>query len=205
MKKISVLIIIILTVFWYSCEKEEPVTVSASDFEVTIDENPEQDAVLGTVDGSTNQGSVIFNITSSTPEGAFAIEASTGKLTVADADLFDFETNQTLTAVVTVSNGYSRDDSGKFLPVYFEKGILENNPFEVLDQEGVGQLVTMGVNKGRKSNPEIKLGVCGEHGGEPQSIEFFHKIGIDYMSCSPYRVPIAKLAAAQAALHPLTM
>ncbi len=88
--------------------------------------------------------------------------------------------------------GYSRDDAGKFLPIYIEKGILKNDPFQVLDQEGVGQLVEMAVKKGRKTRKKIKLGICGEH------IEFCHRIGLHYVSCSPYRVPIARLAAAQA-------
>jgi len=96
--------------------------------------------------------------------------------------------------------GYSRDDAGKFLPIYIEKGILKNDPFEVLDQEGVGQLVEMACKKGRETRPNIKLGICGEHGGEPSSIDFCHRTGLDYVSCSPYRVPIARLAAAQAAI-----
>jgi pyruvate,orthophosphate dikinase len=95
--------------------------------------------------------------------------------------------------------GYSRDDAGKFLPIYIEKGLLKEDPFQVLDQEGVGQLVRMGVEKGRKTNPKLKVGICGEHGGEPSSVEFCHRVGMNYVSCSPYRVPIARLAAAQAA------
>jgi pyruvate,orthophosphate dikinase len=94
--------------------------------------------------------------------------------------------------------GYSRDDAGKFLPVYLEKGILKHDPFQVLDQEGVGQLVRMGTEKGRSTNPDLKVGICGEHGGEPSSIEFCHSVGMNYVSCSPFRVPIARLAAAQA-------
>ena len=97
--------------------------------------------------------------------------------------------------------GYSRDDAGKFLPIYIEKGLLKNDPFEVLDQEGVGQLVKMAVEKGRKTRPNIKLGICGEHGGEPSSVEFCHRTGLDYVSCSPFRVPIARLAAAQATIR----
>ena len=97
--------------------------------------------------------------------------------------------------------GYSRDDAGKFLPIYIKKGILKHDPFEVLDQEGVGQLVEMAVKKGQKTRPNIKLGICGEHGGEPSSVEFCHRAGLHYVSCSPYRVPIARLAAAQAALR----
>lgn len=97
--------------------------------------------------------------------------------------------------------GYSRDDTGVFLPVYLEKNILAVDPFQALDQEGVGQLVKMAVKKGRKTRPNIKLGICGEHGGEPSSIDFFHRTGLNYVSCSPFRVPIARLAAARSALR----
>lgn len=114
-----------------------------------------------------------------------------------EADFFSFGTND-LTQTVF---GFSRDDiEGKFLPAYLEKGILKNNPFEVLDQKGVGELVEMAVRKGRKVKKNLKIGICGEHGGEPSSVEFCHRIGLDYVSCSPYRVPIARLAAAHAAL-----
>ena len=95
----------------------------------------------------------------------------------------------------------SRDDAeGKFLTFYLEDGVLERNPFEALDQDGVGELMRIAVERGRGTKPEIKLGICGEHGGEPTSVEFCHRIGLDYVSCSPYRVPLARLAAAQAAL-----
>jgi pyruvate,orthophosphate dikinase len=95
----------------------------------------------------------------------------------------------------------SRDDAeGKFLTFYLEDGVLERNPFEVLDQDGVGDLMRIGVERGRAAKPDIKLGICGEHGGEPSSVEFCHTIGLDYVSCSPYRVAIARLAAAHAAL-----
>jgi pyruvate,orthophosphate dikinase len=96
--------------------------------------------------------------------------------------------------------GYSRDDAGKFLPVYLKKGILKNDPFQVLDQEGVGQLVKMATERGRSTRPNLKVGICGEHGGEPSSVEFCHSVGMNYVSCSPFRVPIARLAAAQAAI-----
>jgi pyruvate,orthophosphate dikinase len=113
------------------------------------------------------------------------------------ADFFSFGTNDlTQTAL-----GMSRDDAeGKFLTFYLEDGVLEDNPFEVLDQDGVGDLMRIGVDRGREAKPEIKLGICGEHGGEPSSVEFCHTIGLDYVSCSPYRVPLARLAAAQAVL-----
>ena len=120
-------------------------------------------------------------------------------LTAADrseADFFSFGTND----LTQMTFGYSRDDIGSFLPVYIEKGILKHDPFQVLDQEGVGQLIKMGTEKGRTAKPELKVGICGEHGGEPSAIEFCHKVKMDYVSCSPFRVPIARLAAAQAAL-----
>ncbi len=113
------------------------------------------------------------------------------------AEFFSFGTND----LTQMAFGYSRDDTGVFLPVYLEKGLLKHDPFEVLDQEGVGQLVKMAVEKGRKTRPNIKLGICGEHGGEPSSVEFCHRTGLDYVSCSPFRVPIARLAAAQATIR----
>jgi pyruvate,orthophosphate dikinase len=112
------------------------------------------------------------------------------------ADFFSFGTND----LTQMAFGYSRDDAGKFLPIYMDKGILKDNPFEVLDQEGVGQLVEMATLRGRNFNKTLKVGVCGEHGGEPKSVEYFNKQGLDYVSCSPFRVPIARLAAAQAAV-----
>ncbi len=111
-----------------------------------------------------------------------------------EADFFSFGTND----LTQMTLGYSRDDAGKFLPVYLENGILQQDPFQVLDQNGVGQLVKMGVEKGRSVKPKLKVGICGEHGGEPSSIEFCDSVNLDYVSCSPYRVPIARVAAAQA-------
>jgi pyruvate,orthophosphate dikinase len=114
-----------------------------------------------------------------------------------DADFFSFGTND----LTQTTLGFSRDDAeGKFLTFYLEQGILDRNPFEVLDEEGVGDLMRTGVERGRSVKPEIKLGICGEHGGEPRSVAFCHRLGLDYVSCSPYRVPLARLAAAQAAL-----
>ncbi len=113
------------------------------------------------------------------------------------AEFFSFGTND----LTQMGFGYSRDDAGKFLPIYIEKGILKADPFQVLDQEGIGQLVEIGINKGRSTNPKLKIGICGEHGGEPSSVEFCHRVGMDYVSCSPFRVPIARLAAAQAAIR----
>jgi pyruvate,orthophosphate dikinase len=114
-----------------------------------------------------------------------------------EAEFFSFGTND-LTQTVF---GISRDDAAKFLMAYLENDIWEYDPFERLDQVGVGPLMRMAVEKGRAARPNLKIGICGEHGGEPTSVEFCHRIGLDYVSCSPYRVPIARLAAAQAALR----
>ena len=113
------------------------------------------------------------------------------------ADFFSFGTND----LTQMTFGYSRDDAPKFLKYYKELGIIKTDPFEILDQEGVGQLVEMGVKKGRSTKPELKVGICGEHGGEPSSVQFCTKLGMNYVSCSPFRVPIARLAAAQAAVE----
>lgn len=113
------------------------------------------------------------------------------------ADYFSFGTND----LTQMTYGYSRDDVSRFLPTYLDNKILEVDPFQVLDQTGVGQLVEIGVKRGRSTNPNIKCGICGEHGGEPSSVKFCHRIGLDYVSCSPYRVPIARLASAQAAVE----
>ncbi len=113
------------------------------------------------------------------------------------ADFFSFGTND----LTQMTFGFSRDDSGSYLPEYVETGILDADPFQSLDQSGVGQLVEMAVQKGRAAKPGLKMGVCGEHGGDPRSVRFFHRTGLDYVSCSPYRVPIAILAAAHAALE----
>ncbi|MEG1904220.1 MAG: pyruvate, phosphate dikinase [Bacteroidales bacterium] len=113
------------------------------------------------------------------------------------ADFFSFGTND----LTQMTFGYSRDDAGKFLKIYHEKGILKTDPFAALDQEGVGCLVRYGVEKGRSTKPGLKIGICGEHGGEPSSVEFCNRVGMNYVSCSPYRVPIARVAAAQAAIE----
>jgi len=113
------------------------------------------------------------------------------------AEYFSFGTND----LTQMTFGYSRDDISSFLPVYIDKKILKVDPFQVLDQTGVGQLVEMAVNKGRATRPDLKCGICGEHGGEPSSVKFCHKVGLNYVSCSPFRVPIARLAAAQAAIE----
>ena len=128
------------------------------------------------------------------------IEVPRGALTAEDiakeAEFFSFGTND----LTQMTLGFSRDDVGKFVPIYIEHGILEKDPFQILDQTGVGQLMKIAIEKGRSTRPNIKLGICGEHGGEPNSVEFCHRIGLDYVSCSPFRVPIARLAAAQAAV-----
>jgi pyruvate,orthophosphate dikinase len=112
------------------------------------------------------------------------------------AEFFSFGTND----LTQTTFGISRDDSGKFLPFYIENRIFKDDPFQILDQEGVGQLVQLGTERGRKTRPDLKVGICGEHGGEPSSVHFCHSVGMNYVSCSPYRVPIARLAAAQASL-----
>jgi pyruvate,orthophosphate dikinase len=113
------------------------------------------------------------------------------------AEFFSFGTND----LTQTTFGLSRDDAGRFLPSYVEKGIFREDPFQVLDQDGVGRLIRMAVDEGRKARPGLKVGICGEHGGDPRSVKFCHRIGLDYVSCSPYRVPIARLAAAHAALE----
>jgi pyruvate,orthophosphate dikinase len=114
-----------------------------------------------------------------------------------EAEFFSFGTND----LTQTSLGLSRDDAGMFLPHYVEREIMAHDPFVVLDEEGVGELVEIGVERGRRTRPDLKIGICGEHGGEPNSIAFCHRKALDYVSCSPYRVPIARLAAAQAALR----
>jgi pyruvate,orthophosphate dikinase len=114
-----------------------------------------------------------------------------------EADFFSFGTND----LTQMGCGFSRDDAGRFLKEYVEKGIYDRDPFQVLDRDGVGRLVAMACELGRKTRPEIKLGICGEHGGEPSSIAFCHQVGLNYVSCSPFRVPVARLAAAQAAIQ----
>jgi pyruvate,orthophosphate dikinase len=113
-----------------------------------------------------------------------------------DAEFFSFGTND----LTQMTFGFSRDDIGKFLRIYQEKKILDKDPFQTIDVEGVGAVVRMGVEKGRQARPALKLGICGEHGGDAASVHFFESAGLDYVSASPYRIPVARLAAAQAAL-----
>jgi pyruvate,orthophosphate dikinase len=114
-----------------------------------------------------------------------------------DAEFFSFGTND----LTQTTLGMSRDDSGSFLPTYAELDIVGSNPFATIDQKGVGRLMEITRDLGRKTRPHIKLGICGEHGGEPNSVKFCHRLGLEYVSCSPFRIPIARLAAAQAALE----
>jgi pyruvate,orthophosphate dikinase len=112
------------------------------------------------------------------------------------ADFFSFGTND----LTQMTYALSRDDAGKFLPDYLEQGILADDPFVSIDQEGIGQLIRMGVERGRATRPDLKVGICGEHGGDPKSVQFCDEAGLDYVSCSPFRVPVARLAAAQATI-----
>ena len=113
------------------------------------------------------------------------------------SEFFSYGTND----LTQMSYGFSRDDIGAFVPDYIEKKILPDDPFQILDQTGVGELIQMGIERGRSVRPKLKVGICGEHGGEPSSVEFCHLVGMDYVSCSPFRVPIARLAAAQAQIR----
>ena len=114
-----------------------------------------------------------------------------------EAEFFSFGTND----LTQMTYGFSRDDAGKFLEDYYKKQIFESDPFAKIDQDGVGSLMKIAVEKGKSTRPDIKLGICGEHGGEPSSVEFCHRLGLNYVSCSPFRVPLARLAAAQAKLN----
>ena len=114
------------------------------------------------------------------------------------ADFFSFGTND----LTQTAFGISRDDAGTFMPTYLKGEIFASDPFISLDESGVGELIKIAVERGRKTKPNLKIGICGEHGGDPKSIEFFDKVGLDYVSCSPYRVPVARLAAAQIAVQP---
>ena len=114
-----------------------------------------------------------------------------------DAEFFSFGTND----LTQLTFGYSRDDVAKFLPDYLQKGILQHDPFAVLDQEGVGELVRIGIERGRRTRPDLKVGICGEHGGDPASVDFCHRVGMTYVSCSPFMIPIARLSAAQARIR----
>jgi pyruvate,orthophosphate dikinase len=113
------------------------------------------------------------------------------------AEFFSFGTND----LTQMTFGYSRDDVARFLPDYLQKGLVPHDPFSVLDQQGVGELIKIGIERGRRTRPDLKIGICGEHGGEPSSVEFCHRVRMTYVSCSPFMIPIARLAAAQARLR----
>jgi len=165
--------------------------------------------LVGTVEELTNQAAIVRRVAEETmakkgvtvkylvgtmievPRAAVTAEKIAGP-----AEFFSFGTND----LTQMTYGFSRDDAGKFLPEYVARHILDHDPFVSLDQEGVGSLMETAARGGRKARPKLKLGICGEHGGDPASVEFCHRIGLDYVSCSPFRVPIARLAAAQAAL-----
>jgi pyruvate,orthophosphate dikinase len=127
-----------------------------------------------------------------TPRAALVADSIAGQ-----AEFFSFGTND----LTQMTMGFSRDDIGKFLPSYIKQAIYERDPFQSIDQKGVGILVDMAVKKGKATRPKMEIGICGEHGGDPASVHFFHRVGMDYVSCSPFRVPIARLAAAQAAIE----
>ena len=165
--------------------------------------------LIGTLEEFVNQKNVILSVAEKVfAEKGAVVEYLIGTMIeipraalVADqiateAEFFSFGTND----LTQMTFGYSRDDAGKFLPIYIDNKILEHDPFQVLDQTGVGQLVQLGTERGRSTRPDLKVGICGEHGGEPTSVGFCYRIGMDYVSCSPFRVPIARLAAAQASL-----
>ena len=130
-----------------------------------------------------------------TPRAALTADA-----VATEAEFFSFGTND----LTQMTFGFSRDDTGKLIEEYVTQGIMENDPFRTLDTEGVGKLVDMAVTLGRQTRPNIKLGICGEHGGDPKTIEFCHNVGLNYVSCSPFRVPAARLAAAQAVVKALS-
>ena len=161
--------------------------------------------LVGHVKEFTNQKEIVVKVAEEVMKNreykiGTMIEVPRGALTAdeiaKEAEFFSFGTND----LTQMGCGFSRDDAGKFLNQYVELGIYEKDPFQVLDQEGVGQLIKIAVEKGKAARPDIKLGICGEHGGEPSSVEFCHNVGLNYVSCSPFRVPIARLAAAQAVL-----
>src|SRR5947208_1944943 len=151
-----------------------------------------EEAIAEATKGAKKRLKVLIGTMIETPRAAIRADEI-----AEEADFFSFGTND----LTQMTFGFSRDDvEGRMMSAYLEKGLLKRNPFETLDPDGVGELVRLAVGEGRAANPGIKLGVCGEHGGDPESIEFFYNVGLDYVSCSPFRVPIARLAAAQAVL-----
>ena len=166
-----------------------PLVVSKSEFDLV---KAEIDAMAGAV-GEESGEAIRYSVGTMVELPRACLAA--GKI-AESAEFFSFGTND----LTQTTLGISRDDAGSFLGIYEQKHLLPEDPFVSIDQEGVGELIEMAVARGRKARPDIKLGICGEHGGDPTSIAFFEKVGLTYVSCSPFRVPIARLAAAQAAL-----
>jgi pyruvate,orthophosphate dikinase len=151
-----------------------------------------EDAVTAASEGLRRGPDVIIGTMIETPRAALCADEI-----AEESDFFSFGTND----LTQMTFGFSRDDvEGRLMSAYLEEGLLKRNPFETIDQRGVGQLVADAVTRGRSTRPDLKLGVCGEHGGDPESIDFFYRVGLDYVSCSPFRVPIARLASAQAVI-----
>ena len=152
-----------------------------------------EDAVAAATKGAKKKIDVTIGTMIETPRAAIRADEI-----AEEADFFSFGTND----LTQMAFGFSRDDvESRMMPAYLEQGLLKRNPFETIDQSGVGELVKLGAERGRKTKPMLKLGVCGEHGGDPESIALFYEAGLDYVSCSPFRIPIARLAAAQAVLN----
>ncbi len=168
-----------------------PLTVTRQ--ELALARSWVEDAITEETQGLRRRPDVIIGTMIETPRAAVCADDI-----AEEADFFSFGTND----LTQMTFGFSRDDvEGRLMSAYLEEGLLKRNPFETIDQNGVGQLVTDAVTKGRSTRPDLKLGVCGEHGGDPESIDFFYRVGLDYVSCSPFRVPIARLASAQAVIN----
>jgi pyruvate,orthophosphate dikinase len=151
-----------------------------------------EEAIAETTKGVKNKPEVFIGTMIETPRAAVRADEI-----AEESDFFSFGTND----LTQMTFGFSRDDvESRMMPAYLEAGLLKRNPFETIDQSGVGELVRLGAQRGRSVDKKLKLGVCGEHGGDPESIDFFYRVGLDYVSCSPFRVPIARLAAAQAVI-----
>jgi pyruvate,orthophosphate dikinase len=166
-----------------------PLTISRA--EMALARSWVADAVAASLRGTRRRLDVTIGTMIETPRAAVLADEI-----AEEADFFSFGTND----LTQMTFGFSRDDIGKVMAAYLDMGLLERNPFDTIDTAGVGRLILDAVARGRATRPGIKLGVCGEHGGDPDSIAWFHAAGVDYVSCSPYRVPIARLAAAQAVL-----
>src|SRR5439155_12771336 len=162
--------------------------------EIAIASGWVKDAIAEATKGAKKKIDVTIGTMVETPRAAIRSDEI-----AEEADFFSFGTND----LTQMTFGFSRDDvESRMMPAYLEAGLLKRNPFETIDKSGVGELVKIGAERGRQTKPDLKLGVCGEHGGDPESIELFYEAGLDYVSCSPFRVPIARLASAQAVLGP---